>query len=241
MKRVKFILVFRSNQIKPTNRLCCACCSGNTYEAVQALENGANPRLYIRIILGETSPIFMCAEHGHIDIAKLLIKYDSADIINQNVFFACSPLHHAAAHGQYKMCEFILETAASCNVELNFYDRLGRTPMMEAAEIGSIECIKSILKYHSKQPQISDINKEDRKHCTALSYCLESYLYYDREQKYLDCAVFMVRNGANPNYPMRNGSKRLLHFAAAQGDLKLVKELIKDHHALVEVYDYHDM
>ena len=104
---------------------------------------------------------------------------------------------------------------------------------MEAASAGSLECIKILLKYGA------NMNATDNENYTALSYCIDSLGNYGvrREPKYFDCAMYLIRNGANPNYSGRYTGKVILHFVAAMGDIETVQELVEEFNATVWVYD----
>ena len=231
-------------------RLYNACCNGNISEATRALELNADPKLTKCLVLGQTSPMLLCAQNGYIEIAKLLIQYSNAGtrIVDQTMDWdASTPILHAAANDQPEMCKFILSKAKEFNMGLRGRDKNGKTALMEAAEIGSIKCMEMILNHHWYDDHfhvwngLSDPNTEDKDHYPALSYCLDSYCRRGKQQKYLDCSLYLVRNGANPNYSSRlYPSKVLLHIAAERGDLELVQELIEEYHAVISLKIYDD-
>ena len=134
-------------------------------------------------------------------------------------------LHHAASNDQPEMCRFLIESG--CKV--NQTDKLGRTPLMDAAEIGSIKVIDALIE---KQ---ADVNMEDRENHTALSYCID--FVSDKEPKFIKCAIRLVQCGANPNYPGKFAKRTLLHCAAAQGNFVVVHQLLCDYKAVVRVFD----
>eukprot|EP01084_Bolivina_argentea_P140476 246935_1 len=205
-------------------RLCDACRVGDYNAAKRALEDGANPSVRFRLALGEITPIFLCASKGYIDIAELLIEHH-ADINWRMEFDQTISLHHAASNNQPEMCEFLI--SRGCNV--NQSSKEGRTPLMDAAEIGSIRVIDVLLENNA------DINIEDREHHTALSYCID--FVSKKEPKFFDCAVRLVNQGANPNYAGKFANRTLLHCAAAQGNLELVQQLVEVNKAALRVYD----
>jgi len=205
-------------------RLSDACRKGDYKAAKQALEDGANPSVQFRLALGEITPIFLCASKGFKDIAELLIQYN-AEIDRRMDFDGTICLHHAASNDQPEMCQFLIQSG--CNV--NQTDKLGRTPLMDAAEIGSIEVIDILVQNHA------DVNAEDREHHTALSYCID--FVSKKEPKFFDSAVRLVGHGANPIYAGKFANRTILHCAAAQGNLSLVKQLVEVHKAPVRMYD----
>lgn len=214
-----------SVQIHETDqRLCDACRVGDYEAAKQALKDGANPSVQFRLALGEITPIFLCASKGYRKIAELLIEHN-ADINRKMDFDGTICLHHAASNDQSEMCEFLIKKG--CNV--NQCDKLLRTPLMDAAEIGSIDVINVLCEHGA------DVNAEDREHHTALSYCID--FVSKKEPKFFETAVALVNRGANPNYAGKFANRTLLHCAAAQGNLELIMQLVETNRASLRVYD----
>jgi ankyrin repeat protein len=204
--------------------LCDACRNGDREAAKKALDNGANASVQFRLALGEITPIFLCASKGYQDIADLL-TLKGADIHKKMDFDGTICLHHAASNDQPEMCEWLIKKG--CNV--NQIDKLGRTPLMDAAEIGSVRCIDVLIKYNA------NVNEVDKEGHTALSYCLD--FINKKEPKFFEAACRLVEKGAEPNYAGKFGNRTLLHIAAAQGNLKLVKQLIETNHAMINCFD----
>ena len=76
--------------------------------------------------MGETSPMIQCARHGHIEIAKLLIKHGDENIINHKMEWdGSTPLHNAAANDQPEMCELLLSSSIQPSVDVSRRDKLG--------------------------------------------------------------------------------------------------------------------
>merc|ERR1712228_1025204 len=75
-----------------------------------------------------------------------------------------------------------------------------------------------------------------REHHTALSYCID--FVSKKEPKFFEAAVVLVtKYKANPNYAGKFANRTLLHCAAAQGKLDLVKQLVEVNKAALRVYD----
>merc|ERR1712045_887090 len=113
------------------------------------------------------------------------------------------------------MCDFLI--SAGCSAKST--DKLGRTPLMDAAEIGSIKVIDVLVENGA------EVNAEDREHHTALSYCID--FVSKKEPKFFDSAVRLVQHGANPIYAGKFANRTILHCAAAQGNLELVQQLVE--------------
>jgi len=205
-------------------RLCDACRIGDFEAAKKALDEGADASVQFRLALGEITPIFLCASKGYKDIAEILIE-NGAAIERKMDFDGTICLHHAASNDQSEMCEFLISKGCSVNQR----DKLGRTPLMDAAEIGSIKVIDILVQNNA------DVNAEDREHHTALSYCID--FVSKKEPKFFDSAVRLVNHRANPNYAGKFTNRTLLHYAAAQGNLELVKQLIEDNQAYIKPID----
>jgi len=206
-------------------RLCEACRSGDFDAAKKALEDGANSSVQFRLALGEITPIFLCASKGYKDIAALLLAH-GARLDRKMDFDGTICLHHAASNDQPEMCQFLVEKGCA----VNHTDKLGRTPLMDAAEIGSLAVI-SVLVANG-----AEVDAEDREHHTSLSYAID--FVSKRDPQYFKAAVALViQHGANPNYPGKFANRTLLHCAAATGDLDLVRKLVEIHGAAPNVYD----
>eukprot|EP00483_Globobulimina_turgida_P012130 UN12152 len=134
--------------------LCTGCRTGETESVRKALKDGANPSVQFRLALGEITPIFLCASKGYSEIASLLIQ-NNAEIINDRMGFdGTTCLHHAASNNQPEMCELLIKSGCSVNQK----DKLGRTALMDAAEIGGVEVIHVLVKNHAH------FNIKDKKH-----------------------------------------------------------------------------
>jgi len=132
-----------SQEVRESDKLLCTGCrTGDIDKVRQSLEEGANPSVQFRLALGEVTPIFLCASKGYNEIAELLIK-SNIEIINDRMGFdGTTCLHHAASNNQSEMCQLLIRYG--CNV--NQRDKLGRTALMDAAEIGSVKVIEVLVK-----------------------------------------------------------------------------------------------
>ncbi len=104
---------------------------------------------------------------------------------------------------------------------VNHRDKLRRAPLIEAANIGSLEIIKLLI------DNDADPNMEDKEHHCALSYCLD---FIDGEEsKYMECAIYLIENGANPNYHGKYTQKSILHCAAIYENTEFIKQLFEEY------------
>jgi len=205
-------------------RLCDGCRRGDVEEVTAALELGADPNLQFRLALGEVTPIFLCAQKGYRNVAEVLCK-KGADVTKIMDFDATLPLHHAASNAQAEMCEFLIEK--KCDVDA--LDKLKRTPLMDAAEVGCLEAVKVLLKHNA------NIQAIDSEGFNALSYCID--FVSKRDQKFYETAKYLVQNGADVNSEGKFARRTILHCAAAQGDIEFVHDLVGNKGARVRVKD----
>eukprot|EP01084_Bolivina_argentea_P041737 77042_1 len=181
---------------------------------------------------GILSPFWICIKHGYIKIAQLLIDNNNDILaimhdIDHRTNFGITCLHHAVSNGQLEMCKLLI--CNGCDKYVNKYDRLGCTPLMYAAEIGSIEIINILIQNKA------NVNIIDKYHYTALSYCLDCV--DKREPKYLHCAMLLIHHGANANYCGKDTQRSILHCVAAFGILKWIKILIENKNVRLDVKD----
>ena len=100
---------------------------------------------------------------------------------------------------------------------------------MDAAEIGSVKVIEVLTRNGA------DVNIEDKEHHAAVSYCLD-FISKD-EPKFFNASLELINHKANPNYAGKFTNRTLLHYAAAQGNLELVKQLIEENQAFLKPID----
>jgi ankyrin repeat protein len=189
-----------------------------------ALESGAKPGVQFRLALGEVTPIFLCAQKGYTDIAKVLLEH-GASLRKRMDFDQTTCLHHAASNARSEMAAFLLSQKS----EVDALDRLGRTPLMDGAEVGSIETVKVLLKYKA------DVLAKDKEGCSALSYCID--FVNKKEPQFYETAKLLVEQGADVNSRGKFADRTILHCAAAQGDFAFVKELVEERGADIAVFD----
>jgi len=228
-----------SSQISEVDKRLCDGCRDNEYEKVKAaLAAGASPTVQFRLALGEITPILLCASRGYVPIAKLLIAQEPKVIHERMAFDGTTCLHHAASNEQADMCELLLTEGCGVNKQ----DKLGRTALMDAAEVGAVKVMEVLVEHHAN---VTIIDKEQH---TAISYCLD--FIGDKENavsssddesgggdRFLLAALCLIQHGADPNYAGKFTGRTLLHYLAAQGDLEKVKMLIQDHRAETQPVD----
>jgi len=205
-------------------KLCDACRRGNADEVAAALDAGADPNLQFRLALGEVTPIFLCAQKGYKDVAEVLCQR-GARVDRTMDFDSTLPLHHAASNGQAEMCEFLIEKKS----DVDALDKLRRTPLMDAAEVGCLEAVKVLLNHSA------DIQARDSEGYNALSYCID--FVSKKDQKFYETAKYLVQYNADVNSEGKFARRTILHCAAAQGDVDFVHDLVENKGAKIKVKD----
>jgi len=196
--------------------LCQACQDGDLAGVREALKRGADPCVRFLLPLGKITPMFMCASSGRMDIAQLLVNANKTVIDDIKVFDGASCLHYAASRAQPEMCSFLLERG----VLVDKQDRLGRTPLMDAAEVGCIEALKVLLESGA------DVHLRDKNHHPAMAYCLD--FVSPTDHKFYNVTLSLVQQGADCNIHGKFTRKTLLHHVAERGDLEFVRRLVED-------------
>ncbi len=126
----------------PQDKQLCKAVRKKNMEGVKAaLQDGANPNCHLTLALGETIPLFICARKGLKDIAQVLIEY-GANVNTHGSFDGATPLHLAANNNRVEFVEYLLEKGGDPDPKT----KLGRTPFMEASQIGSIKICQILLK-----------------------------------------------------------------------------------------------
>jgi len=213
------------SQVRPCDqRLCDACRNGDLKQAQSAISEGADVNVQFRLALGEVTPLLLCAKHGHVEIAKLLIE-NRVNINKRADFDGTTCLHHAAANNQYEMAEFLITQG----VDINAVDKLNRTPLMDASEMGNEKIVKYLI---DKQADATLLDKENY---SALSYCLD--FIKPSEPQFEKCALLLIENGVNVNNKGKFNNTTLLHYGASTGKLELCQKLVEQYRAIVLIYD----
>jgi len=205
-------------------KLCDGCRRGDVEEVRTALEAGADPNLQFRLALGEVTPIFLCAQKGYKKVAEVLCL-KGANVDKTMDFDATLPIHHAASNAQAEMCEFLIEK----NSKVDALDKLNRTPLMDAAEVGCLEAVRVLLSHSA------NIHAQDSEGFNALSYCID--FVSRKDQRFYETAKFLVEKGADVNSEGKFARRTILHCAAAQGDTEFVKVLVETKEAKIKVKD----
>ena len=124
---------------------------------------------------------------------------------------AASTLHSAAAAGQTKCLEILIEAAKAAGVSLDAADSFQRTAMHVAAAAGHVECVSALVAAGA------NANRPNLWGATAL-YCAT-------QRRHSGVAVSMIDLGADVSAADNRGLTPL-HLAARVGDVTLARALV---------------
>jgi ankyrin repeat protein len=159
-----------------------------------ALENGADVNA---VDSGKRSLLLIATVNGHIDMAKLLVKY-KADV-NQQSSNRDSPFLYAGASGQIELVKLFLNNGARFDI----FNRYNGSALIPACERGHIETVRLLA--NTKNYPIDHIN---RLGWTAL---MEAVILGDGSKKYQQIVQILKDAGAKMDIPDNDGTTPLQH------------------------------
>ncbi|ETO24193.1 hypothetical protein RFI_12966 [Reticulomyxa filosa] len=209
-----------------------ACKNNKPREVRKALQKGANVGVQFRQTLEEVTPLILASTKGYSEIVEVLLEFGPE--VNAKTSFGHATALLQAVSNEHIDCVTILLNKGA-NVDQG--DKLGRTPLMDAAENGLgfvLFCNKEILELLIKSN--ANVNSEDKQQRTPLSYCLD-FVSKD-DNKYYDIAYELVfQYHCDPTKKGRTTNRTFLHCCAARGDLDTCKKLIEELHASISEVD----
>jgi hypothetical protein len=129
-------------------------------------------------------------------------------------------------HGHQDMVQLLLNAGAAINTTVTGPSRdFSKTPLMLAANAGSLEIVKALRDKASKK----DLDTK----CKS-SFCMgKTALLLAAEAKHHEIIQLLLEANADPNAVDRNG-RGVVHYAVQSGSLNLL-ELLVQHHANLDV------
>lgn len=184
----------------------------------------------------------LASEQGHTDIVSKLLK-NGATFMPDNS--GETPLHKASASSHTKTLEVLLQNQPEDNKwRVDFEDNTKKTALLHASTVGSLDCLKLLLKYGAS---ISHIDEEGSSalhkaaingHNDVVLYLLEnSDLINKSDNKNLkplhiaalngkvDTVDILCKNGADITAKDDLG-RTALHFSVISGKLECIKLLL---------------
>lgn len=154
-------------------------------------------------------------------VVRLLLE-NGADVSLQTKHVHETAFHFCAIAGNNDvMTEMITHmSAADVGKALNRQSSIGWTPLLIACNRGHMELVNTLLANHGRV-DVFDVEGRSALHLAA-------------EHGYLQVCDALLTNKAFINSKARNG-RTALHLAAMNGYAHLVKFLIRDHNAMIDV------
>ncbi|ETO22659.1 hypothetical protein RFI_14534 [Reticulomyxa filosa] len=109
-----------------------ACKNNNPEEVRKALKKGANVGVQFRQTLEEVTPLILASTKGYAEIVEVLLEFDP-EVNAKTSFGHATALLQAVSNEHIDCVKLLLQKGA----HVNQGDKLGRTPLMDAAENGS--------------------------------------------------------------------------------------------------------
>lgn len=205
------------------DRLLSAAGEGNTEEVRQLLrDENTNVNAYDS---EEYTALHRAAQHGNLDIVKLLVKHNAFLDYDQRVTVSpdekvyqtpYSPLGLAVQEGHIEIVKFLLDKGAS----IDYLDSTGQTALHLAVQQGHAKIVKLLLE-HGASPDIED--SEDDYPMLEVPYIpiLDAARKGD-----LEVINALIENGADLKVGDRNGDTALGH-AFYQDHIEVARLLLK--------------
>ncbi|KAK9721817.1 Ion transport protein [Popillia japonica] len=159
--------------------------------------------------------------HADRDVVKILLE-NNADVKLVSKYVHESAFHYVAVAGNNDVLLEMISHMSVTEVQkaLNRQSAIGWTPLSIAAYKGHQELVNNLLANHARV----DVFDNDGR----------SALHLAAEKGYIQVCDSLLSNKAFINSKSRNG-RTALHLAAMNGFTDLVKFLIKDHNAVIDI------
>ncbi|MBP3942610.1 ankyrin repeat domain-containing protein [Sphingobacteriaceae bacterium WQ 2009] len=183
--------------------------NNNCTTVLTLLQEGLDANL----IDGDKRSLLLIATlHGHIDMAKILLRYGA--LVNQQAENMDSAFLYAGASGQVALLKLYLEHGAAFDV----YNRYQGTALIPACERGYIETVRLLA--HTKHFPINHINR------LGWTGLMEAVILGDGSAKYQEIVQILKEAGAAVDIPDFDGITPL-QYAENRG-FKEIAALLKD-------------
>lgn len=165
------------------------------------------------------TPMTVAGEKGNMEVIRLLVEDGKADI-NEPSSYGVTPLIAAAAAGQAEAIQYLLKHGADATAK----DNLGKTALIYASNFDASKAVADLVALDQ-----TSINLPDNSGNTPLIYSAQKGL--------IDNVKVLLNAGANVNYRNPNTGLSALAAAAADGDVALIKLLVKNGKADINLPD----
>lgn len=160
----------------------------------------------------DTDPFFVACYYGLLQICQQMLEdnEDCTDVLNENML---SPLHAAALQGHADVVQLLCKHPG---VDVNAMDAHGRAPLSCAVFNGHCDATKILLKAKGRGV---DVNTADKERFTPLVRAA-----WRGDIKIIKVLIMDMNVDINKEGP---GGRNALHWAAHQGDYKIITALLK--------------
>ena len=166
------------------------------------------------------TPLHHASEGGHFDVVKYLVNHDPNKDSSKKVFMIThdhvnnTPLHYAAQNGHLEVIKFFTEEIIC---DPNCKGQFGRILLHYCSEGGHLDCVKYLVEKHHCDPLWLDEKGDTPLHMAVLNSRLNIIQY-----------IAVTLNSEIYDYLNMNNNDFLLHYAAHNGYLTVVKLFIDD-------------
>lgn len=157
--------------------------------------------------------IHCVCRRNNVKMAAAILK-KQPDLLNQRDRENQTPAYRAAESGCTEIITYLIEQGADFKIKGN---RL--SPLREACAGGNIDAMKLIL---NKEPSL--LEEQDYAGHTLFRFVMNLRIRNDTKQAIM---LFLLQQGANPNYERFSTISSPLHFAVMHNKVELARELIQ--------------
>ncbi|NP_001158473.1 nuclear factor kappa-B [Saccoglossus kowalevskii] len=167
------------------------------------------------------SALHLAVIHGHVEVVhsllSVIISIPQQQIVNRYNNLRQTPLHLAVITGQPEAVELLLR----CGADVSKLDRHGNTAAHLAAELGSVNCLKVLLRQQRELKEGKRYPELDWKNYEGFT-CVHLAV----KAGSLNCLRSLVSVGANVNEPDGKSGHTALHHAVEHEHLGIIGYLI---------------
>lgn len=166
------------------------------------------------------APLFWASFYGYDDVVELLVNTGKARVDDRNGDTQWTALHGAAEGGHPEIVKFlILEGKANANLR----DKQGITPLYDATEYNRLETVKAILKY-------GNVNVDQVNGDKAWTVLMKA-----SSEGFAEIVRHLLTETDTTVDLKTNDDFASIHIAAANGHLEVVKLLVLEGKANVDI------
>lgn len=164
------------------------------------------------------TPLTVAAERGNMEIVKMLVE-EKANV-NEKSSYGITPLLAATAAGNAEVVEYLIANGADIKVE----DDLGKNPLTYASGFENPKLLTALINQDTRA-----VDTVDKSGNTPILYAAKGGCVGN--------VKVLLANGADVNYKNPTTGVSALATAAAENNVNLIKLLVKNGHADINLPD----